>query len=271
MFEIDLNIGDTMESLFLFLKGILIGIGKIIPGVSGSLIAVILHVYEEAIMAINYFRKNPKRSFCFLFPIGLGVLLSAIFFSRVLLFFLDHWYYFTMFFFIGLILGTVPKFQKEVVFISLKHYVIFFLSFLLPFLFSLFSFQVENFSIFYIFLLGFIDAATMIIPGISGTAIFLMLGSYSTVLNIIGNPFGNIFLTIFFSLGMLFGILFISKLVEIFLKKNRNLFYLVIDGLLWSSIVYLISLVSCEISLGTLFPFFLLFSFGFFITYSFSK
>lgn len=260
-----------MKSLFLFIKGILIGIGKVIPGVSGSLIAVMLHVYEEAIFAINHFFQHPKKHFCFLIPIGLGVVLSAVLFSNVLLFFLNHAYYLTMFLFIGLILGTVPNFQKEFSFVKKTDRLIFLVSFFLPFFIPLFSFSISSSSFLYLILLGFIDAATMVIPGISGTAIFLMLGSYETVLELLSNPFGNIGGAFSFGLGLFLGVLGVSKLVEFLLKKNRNSFYIIIDGLLWSSIVYLISLVSKAITLISIFPYFIVLMLGFFISYSFSK
>ncbi len=260
-----------MKSLNLFIKGILIGIGKVIPGVSGSLIAVMLHVYEEAIVAINHFLKHPKKSFIFLAPIGCGVIISTILFSNVLLFLLSHVYYFTMFLFIGLIMGTVPHFQKEFFFCKKKDYIIFLLAFFLPILIPFFSFSITSSSYWYLIILGFIDAATMIIPGISGTAIFIMLGSYEIVLELISNPFGNILGILCFGMGLFFGILLISKLVEWLMKNHRNFFYLIIDGLLWSSIVYLISLVNGAITLISIIPYFLLFVLGFFISSSFSR
>ena len=120
-------------------------------------------------------------------------------------------------------------------------------------------------------MLGFIDAATMIIPGISGTAIFIMLGSYEVVLSIIGNPFGNMIQTFFFALGMFFGVILVSRFVEYVLKRNRNLFYIVIDGLLWSSIIYLFLIVGNISSFFSFLSYFFFFVLGFFISLFFSK
>ena len=53
----------------LILKGILIGIGKIIPGVSGSMIAISLGIYEKLINSINDFFKSPNKNFNFLFKV----------------------------------------------------------------------------------------------------------------------------------------------------------------------------------------------------------
>lgn len=265
-----------MKNLFLFLKGLMIGIGKIIPGVSGSMIAVVLGVYETAILAINHLKDDMKHSLSFLIPLGLGVLLSTILFSYVITFFLNHFYLFTMFFFLGLILGTVPAFQKEVSFSNLSDICYFFVSFCIPFCIPLFSFSISvssslDFSWLLYFFLGFLDAATMIIPGISGTAIYFMLGCYSLVLEIFCNPFSNIYATILFSLGLLVGVFLVSMFVEKALKRNRNHFYQVIDGLLWSSIVYLFSSVFYDIHFSNFFVLLILFFLGFFLTKCFSK
>lgn len=264
-----------MEQIYLFLKGLMIGIGKIIPGVSGSLIAVVLHVYEEAIFAINHFVENPKKYFSFLFPLGFGVLLSAILFSNVILFLFQHFYYITMFFFLGLILGTVPSFQKEIQFRKNSHFLLFLVFFALPFFIPLFSFNFSpSFSLWffgYLILLGFLDATTMIIPGISGTAIFLMLGSYDIVLSILSNPLGHLWEASLYVVGLCLGILMISRLVEFLMNRVKNEFHLAIDGLLWSSILYLFLMVSDSITLSSFFPFFLVLSFGFFLSYLFSK
>ena len=97
-----------MQSFFLFLKGIIIGLGKVIPGVSGAILAILLGVYDEAILKINSFFKNKKESFKYLFPLGCGILLSIFLGSKLVLFLTEKYYLYTMTFFGGLILGTVP-------------------------------------------------------------------------------------------------------------------------------------------------------------------
>ena len=70
----------------LVLKGIIIGIGKIIPGVSGSLLAISMGLYQKMIDSINYFFDNKRDNFKFLFKIGIGVLISSVFFSNIIIF-----------------------------------------------------------------------------------------------------------------------------------------------------------------------------------------
>jgi len=244
-----------MNQLLLFLKGICVGVGKIIPGVSGSLIAVLLNIYEEAIYAINHLRDDFQKQISFLIPIGCGVVVAAIFFSNILLFFLNHFYLYTMFFFVGLILGTVPSFRKEFSFSSKRDFLVFLLFFFLPFVIPscrfLHTFVPSHSGISYliIFGLGFLDAATMVIPGISGTAIYLMIGCYSFVLALFSNPLEEISWTILFGMGLILGVFLVSRLVEFCFKRNRNRFFLAIYGLLWSSICYLFLSVIFQVTL----------------------
>lgn len=262
-----------MQNFFLFLKGMFVGLGKIIPGVSGSLIAAVLNIYEESIYAINHIKDDFKKSMSFLFPIGMGVLVSICLFSHVLLFFFKHYYGLTMFFFLGLLLGTVPKFRKSFSFPNKKYYLLFVAGFLLPFLFSLFSISNEFIptnhisSWAFLFFLGFLDAFSMVIPGISGTALFIMLGSYSFLLNLFQNPFVHVWYTFLFMSGLIAGIFLVSKWVELCFAKNKNAFFIFIYGLLWSSIFYLFSIVLPELSSILFLPLFLLLLFGFFLSY----
>ena len=62
-----------MSFFYLFLIGILIGTGMVIPGVSGAVIAVIFGVYDKMIKSLTKLFKNFKNNFMFLFILGLGI------------------------------------------------------------------------------------------------------------------------------------------------------------------------------------------------------
>ena len=89
-------------NLILILKGFIVGIGKIIPGVSGSMLAITLGVYERVLEAITNFFSNPKQNIKLLVNFSFGLFLAIIFFSRLILFSLNNYYDETMFLFIGL-------------------------------------------------------------------------------------------------------------------------------------------------------------------------
>ena len=83
----------------------------------------------------------------------------------------------------------------------------------------------------------------MVIPGISGTAIMMLLGYYEVVINMISN-LSNITVTLSnlntilpFGFGLVFGIIYVSKLMNYLLNKHEVKTYYAIFGLILSSIV----------------------------------
>ncbi len=234
-----------MNNIILFFKGFIVGLGKIIPGVSGSLLAFSLGIYEKAIDAINNFFSDIKENILFLGKIGLGVVLAILLCSKLIIFLLNHYYLYTIIFFIGLIGGTVPYILKKVKINKIKDISYILISVLIVVLIGMFkndsNFNPTNnlLSYVYIIFIGFLDAATMIIPGISGTATYMMLGCYEFVLNIFSNPFENIIFSILFGSGLLLGIFLVSKFIAYMLKNHYQKIYLLIIGFSLSSIFYL--------------------------------
>ena len=97
-----------------FLKGILCGIGGVIPGLSGSVLLVIFGLYEKTIKAIGTIFKDFKANLFFLIPLFCGFGLGIIGFSKVIDAALSNFEIITRFVFFGLILGTLPAFYGEV-------------------------------------------------------------------------------------------------------------------------------------------------------------
>lgn len=182
-----------------FLYGILVGITSIAPGISGGTIAIALGFYESLINSIANIFSDFKRHFSYLFPYGVGAVLSIATLSVVLEFLFDNYTLPTSTLFIGLIIGTLP-FIKGKVSDSLnghkpnyKHILTgfaFFVIVLIPVFIgednvsSLFSPDTGGSGSILLFLLiGIIVAATMIIPGLSGTMILMTLGLYRLLLS----------------------------------------------------------------------------------------
>ena len=66
------------------IKGFIIGIGKIIPGVSGAILAISIGVYDKSIYYLNNFKNNKRESIKYLFPLGLGIIISIVSFSKII-------------------------------------------------------------------------------------------------------------------------------------------------------------------------------------------
>ena len=228
-----------MSSIILFLKGIIIGCGKVIPGVSGSLLAITLNVYEESINKMANLFKNFKENFLYLFPLGLGILLAITLSSRFLLLLISKYYVFTMSLIIGLILGIIPKLFKKVS-ITKKQDIIFLIFPII--LLILINFKIYKIKLkinfFTIFILGIIESLTTIVPGISGTAIYIFLGCYNFMLKIFSNPLSIEMLIFISSFGLSF--LFLSKIISYLFKHYQKNLYLIIFGLMLSTIFIII-------------------------------
>lgn len=234
-----------MEQINLLLKGFLIGIGKIIPGVSGSMIAMSLGVYEKGIEILSNLISGIRNHFKFVFFLGTGVLLAIFFFSSLISALLEHYFFFTMFLFIGLIVGTIPTITSKISNQKINKKNIFFF-FLSAFFVLFLAFLKNNATLFEIqknewgsMLIGFIDAATMIIPGISGTAILMILGCYNVYLELCTALYDNIYYVFFFGLGFLCGIILIAKTVKYLLEKHETNSYYSIIGFSFSSVAIL--------------------------------
>ena len=243
-----------MDFLTLLLKGFIVGMAKIIPGVSGALIAISFGIYEKSIKAISEFFKNPITNFLYLFPIALGILLSISLTSGLILYFINNYYFPTILLFIGLIMGGIPSLIDNINIKKVKfiHILILTLSFSTVFLISLVNgqyFFVEtsneliNFLLF--FIIGFIDALTMIIPGISGTAVMMILGCYNLLLNFLSSLtsvaaiFTNIFKVIPYLLGIVLCVIILSKVMTYLFDKKKEYMYCGILGFTLSSVLSL--------------------------------
>lgn len=240
------------EKLTLVIKGFLIGVANIIPGVSGGTLAITLGIYEKLIGAISHFFKNLKENIKFIIPIGIGAFLSILLLSRVISFCLDKYTLATILFFIGLILGGIPLLNKKIKghYKNVSNIIIFLLSF--GFVIVLSVLKGENVVSFanmniinyiMLFLVGVVAAATMIIPGVSGSFVLMLLGYYKPIVDTIGaltkfnNIWQNIMILVPFGIGVLVGIVAISKLLEFLFKKYEVKTYFGVMGFIMASII----------------------------------
>lgn len=243
-----------IENLKLFLKGVIIGLGKIIPGVSGAMLAITFGVYERGINAISHFFTEFKNNFKFLLYLGLGICLGIVVGSKIVLFFLNKFYLHTMFLFVGMIIGGLrpivnqikSKVDKKKIIVPI---VIFILLISLSFLDPTSNNRSFNYSSGYflaMILCGIVDAAATVIPGISGTALLLIIGYYNIIMQTYSNILSldkllpNVFTLMPYASGMLIGIILISRLMDYLIKNHKLMVNYMILGFAVSSIVLLI-------------------------------
>lgn len=230
----------------LFFKGIIIGFGKIIPGVSGSLLAISLGVYEEALFKIRYFFHSLKENVYYFTALGLGVLLSISLGSKLILYFLNKHYVVTMALFIGLLLGIIPSILKKSETRGKKYYLILGITMILLVWFlnlnhwPTFVYKNTLLANIRVFIVGFLEAFTMIVPGISGTAAFMVLGYYPFLMTMFSNPL-HFFIEyplsiIFFFTSFIISVYFVSLLMNYLLHKKASQTYAMIEAFGYVSI-----------------------------------
>ena len=193
---------------FNFIKGIFIGIAKIVPGFSGAVLMMSFNLYDKAIIAITTFFDDVRNNFLFLLRLCVGIIIGIVFFSNVIAFFIKNYYVYTYMFFIGLIFGGVPVIKSKFD-MNLKNIFILLLSFFIIIVLSLFKgeshyvVQHNIFDIFVFFISGLLEALGTVVPGISSTALLMMFGVYSYYINVISHLFLKSFVVLFFLLLLL--------------------------------------------------------------------
>ena len=134
-----------MNYLSNFIKGIFIGSGAILPGISSGVICMVLGLYEKLLNSILSFFKDIKNNFKFLFPIASGILVGIIIFSNILLYCFNIIPCQTKSLFIGLLLGSIyllaiSNIEKKSYKDNKRQYI----TFLICFLFGLGLIYLEN-------------------------------------------------------------------------------------------------------------------------------
>lgn len=171
-------------SLKHLLKGIIVGIGGVVPGLSGSVLLIIFGLYRKTLEALGNFFSDIRKNLSFLLPLVAGMFIGILLFSNIIDYLLHQYEMPTRFCFLGLILGTLPMVWNEVKKEGIRkyHYVIVFLSAVFGLLFFAMnpdSFrQVTDPSLIQCIILGVAVAATAIIPGVDPAVFLSTLGFY---------------------------------------------------------------------------------------------
>ncbi|HIZ02744.1 MAG TPA: DUF368 domain-containing protein [Candidatus Borkfalkia avistercoris] len=236
------------------LLGVFIGLAVIVPGVSGSTVAIIFKLYHKLLFAIGNIFKKFKKCAAFLLPVVIGLVIGFVagFFAiqRVL-----NVAPFTVIgLFAGLMLGAFPAVKDEIKGEkkSAGRVLLFVLGLTVPIVISLVStlcvagaHSLENLQWYHYLLflvLGYIVAITQIVPGLSATAILMVFGYFSPLMDSVhlsywqANP--QVFLVyLCLVIGFAAGLVTFSKaLTKIFDRAKKPAFFL-ITGLSLGSVV----------------------------------
>ncbi len=255
--ECPLKKHTTKSIISAVILGIFIGLAVIVPGVSGSTIAIIFGLYTGMLYALGNILGDFKRCFAFLLPIGVGVVVGFVAGFLVIQSIFEMFLFQLICLFVGLMIGAVPALTKEIKGekITLGRGVLFAVGILIPLAISVLSIALSDGSgesgasftdfpvwrIFAFLPLGFVVSVTQIVPGLSATAILMAFGQFKPILNslhtdyIFANP-QVLFLYAALGVGFLVGIVCVSKLFSAILAKHKGTAFFMVIGLAFGSI-----------------------------------
>lgn len=227
------------------IKGIIIALGFILPGVSGGVLASILGLYEKIISFLAHIRKDFLKNVLFFIPVGIGGILGIALFSAPLEFLLEHYQVPVLWAFSGAIIGTLPSLWSEAA-SKHQHDKLDYLTLVTTFIVSgLFLFFLNNLvgtisANFFTFILsGVLIALGVLVPGLSPSNLLLIMGLYSPMLTGFKNlDLINVFLPI--TIGGATTMLSFSKVMDYALTHYHSRVYHFIIGLVLSSTLLIV-------------------------------
>ena len=248
--------------------GIAIGMANVIPGVSGSTMAVVFNIYDRFVNAITVNIKKLIENRRFVIPVVGGMALGVLLFSKLITVLYENFPVQTDYFFTGLIIGSIPMLfsfmtkkqdgQKFTAKKTISVVICALAGFAVLIGFGLLGSDVDTAKeiskslpqwtfplALHIFAAGFVGAIAMIIPGISGSLLMLIMGVYPIVMKRIPALFvpsqtlRAFFLLLPNGIGVLAGLLCGAWIVKTFLRIAPNQTYAVIFGLIAGSAIQL--------------------------------
>jgi len=223
--------------------GAIIGIGSIVPGMSGGVIAVTMGLYERVLESITHFFQNPRNNAFFLLPLGLGAGFGILAFSNIVAWSMTNYREQVIFLFIGFVLGGIPSLLRKANRNGFK------LNMLLPLILGLMMILLParlellaratqgdgSLSVVMGLISGVILAVGTIVPGISSSFLLMYLGTYQSIILAISTL--DIPALIPVAIGALVSALAIIKVVSYLFERFPAYSYYAALGLLIGSII----------------------------------
>lgn len=245
------------EFIINIFRGMVIGLANIIPGVSGGTMMVSMGIYDKLIMLLTHFIKKFKEAVKLLIPLAIGMLLAIAVLSKVITKMFEQIPLQTTLLFIGLIIGGLPVIFKRVKGkkVGVPQVIAFAVFFVMVIGLAMIGegesasadITLNFMNIVMLVVVGIIAAASMVIPGISGSMIMMILGYYTVIIGTISGFIDALKamdmaaimsacgVLIPFGIGVLVGVVAVAKLIEFVLSKYEQTAFWGIIGLIVAS------------------------------------
>ena len=232
-----------IKSLLRVLQGALIGLGAVLPGISGGVLCVIFKVYQPIMEVLSNPVKALKKHLKLLLPIIIGVVIGFLGIAKLLGFLLENYEAPSVCLFVGLIAGMLPSLFREAgekgtnkfSWISLGAAFVIVLSLLI-------SLKVINVVIVPNFLsylfCGFCLALSIIAPGMSFSTLLMPLGLYQPFVDGIGNlDFGVLIPA---GIGAALTVILLAKLINYLMDNHYSVMFHAIVGIVIAATIVII-------------------------------
>ena len=248
------------------LLGVLIGLAVIVPGISGSTVAIIFKLYDQFLYAVGNLFKNFKRCFIFLLPIGLGLIVGVGLGFLTVKQLLDWLPFAVIGLFAGLMTGAFPAVADEVKGMkwTAARVTLLIVGVVIPVAIGCFSAlsgaknaeqaaeaaggvkdvfsTVRWWQIPLSLVVGYAVGVTQIVPGLSARAIMMAIGWFQTLVDSVSFTYWQSNPAIFFiyaalGVGFLAGLFTFSKFLTYLFRRVRDGAYSMIVGLSIGSIL----------------------------------
>lgn len=243
-----------MKYIVKILQGALIGLGAVLPGISGGVLCVVFGIYKT----IMEFLADPFRKFKThvpkLIPIGIGGVIGFIGVAKLLEILLDRYPAPSVCLFIGLITGMLPSLFREAgeqgrdkkSYISMVIAMIVIFALLISL--QLLSVQITPNFVWYIFC-GCCLALSVIAPGMSFSTLLMPLGLYEPFVAGIGNLDFSILIP--GGIGALATVILFAKAVDNLFEKHYSVAFHAIIGIVIAATIMIIPFGSFVASVGS--------------------
>jgi putative membrane protein len=242
------------QHLVTYIKGILMGAADVVPGVSGGTIALITHIYERLINAIdavsislilNLFTSRSKKAWdkldgSFLLALSLGVGTSILLVTGGISWLIEHYPIPLWAFFFGLILGSAYVLKSAIDNWSAVAILMLLVGACVAFGIGIVSPSQGSESLIYLFFCGMLVVIAMILPGISGAFILILLGAYGTALDAVAQMksfvFDGFIVFAVMASGGLVGLKVFAKVLRWLFSNHKNMVLATMTGFLLGSL-----------------------------------
>ena len=237
------------ERIKFVLAGFCVGFAELLPGISGSTVAIFFGIYEKIIKSLssirlknisfNVSKSNQIFALDLMIPFIFSMIISVLVFSKFILFLHNEFTsIFNVFLGIIMIVGGYLLAHKEIIKFKLKTTSLYIIGFIASFILSTLAIDSIDISFINLIFAGFVAFSFFLIPGISGSAILLVFGLYSTIIESIANF--NFTVLVPFAIGASIALLTMPKLIFYLFENNRESIIVLFGGLIIGTGIILI-------------------------------